>query len=95
MVVNMEKDFNTIQRINRYMTESGNKIEKMDLVLNQLKMDLSMQESSLMTRNQGKEHLLQKLESIMVTLKTENIMGKENCNLLMKEKFMLEVSKMT
>jgi hypothetical protein len=42
MVVNMEKDFNTIQRINRYMTESGNKIEKMDLVLNQLKMDLSM-----------------------------------------------------
>lgn len=48
-----------------------------------------------MTRNQGKEHLLQKLESIMVTLKTENIMGKENCNLLMKEKFMLEVSKMT
>jgi hypothetical protein len=42
MVVNMEKDFITIQRINRYMTESGNKIEKMDLVLNQLKMDLFM-----------------------------------------------------
>lgn len=95
MVVNMEKDFITNQRINRFMTESGLMIKKMDLVLNQLKMDLSMQESLLMTRNQGKEHSLQKLQSMKGNLKTENIMGKENCNLQMKEKFMLEVSKMT
>ena len=42
MVVNMEKDFITNKKINRFMTESGLMIKKMDLVLNQLKMDLSM-----------------------------------------------------
>ena len=93
MARNREKDFITMQRANRFMTETGKTIKNMDPVLYKLKMDLFMSESLFLTRKMVKENSLLKVEYMKVTLLTENIMDKENCYLLTKDRCILEALK--
>jgi hypothetical protein len=93
MARNREKDFITMQRANRFMTETGKTIKNTDPVLYKLKMDLFMSESLFLTRKMVKENSLLKVEYMKVTLLTENIMDKENCYLLTKDRCILEALK--
>ncbi len=93
MAINREKDFITMQRANIFMTETGKTIKNTDPVLYKLKMNLFMSESLFLTRKMEKENSHLKEEYMKVNLLTENIMDKENCNFLTKDRCILEALK--